>query len=543
MEKMWNKINWTKIEFMIYDLQCKIFQSSKKEQNCKQKIATRTLQKQLLNLEEAKMISVRKVSQDNRGKNTLGVDGMKTLNNLERIELLSKLHLDGSSDTIRRVFISKKNKKLDAVGISTIKDKAKQSLVLLALEPEWEAVFETNNYGNRPCYSAADAKWAITRQIQGLPKYILDAGIKGCFENVNHEYLLEKLNQSNMVTNQIESWLKAGILRDFKNLEPNKKETPPSGVISPLLSNIALHGMENLVKNKFGEKLKLIRYSDAFLVFGKNLEDVKASKLIIEEFLKPIGLELSQNKTSIKHSLNVIEGKSPGVNFLGFNFKNISCSKHQGVKSTQGVKQAFIQQCIPSSESVRTHKFCLKALLSRYKNAPLESVVNQLSLKIRGWTEYFRISQSTKTFSQLDGWLFNLLWKWSVKRYKSAADAKARCFSVEGWKFGFKNKDKTFILKRHDQTKVKNHIKIKANASIYDGQLLYFAKRVPLNNSHVSKLNGLFKKQEFKCKFCHAFFKPTDIIEIHHVIKDFKKTGEIQFLHNFCHDKIHSSNS
>jgi len=543
MEKIWNKIDWTRVEFMVYDLQSKIFQSSKKERNCKQKIVTRNLQKQLLNLAEAKMMSVRKVTQDNRDKVTAGVDGVKTLNNFERIELLSKLHLDGSSNAIRRVLISKKDEKPRTLGITTVKDRAKQALVLLALEPEWEALFETNSYGYRPCYSVADAKWAITRQIQGLPKYILDGEIKGCFDKINHDYLLEKLNQSNMISTQIKSWLKAGIFCDFKNVESNIEKTPEGGILSPLLSNIALHGMENAVKSKFGEKLKLIRYSDDFLVLGKNLEDVKESKIIIENFLKPIGLELSCEKTSISHSLEVFENKSPGVNFLGFHFKNISCSKHLGVKSTRGVKQTFIQQCIPSCESVRTHKNSLKALVSKYKNAPLEAVINQLSLKIRGWTEYFCISQSTKTFSQLDGWFFKVLWKWSVKRYKSSTKAKEKCFSVDGWKFGFKTKDKIFILKRHDQTKVKNHIKIQANASIYDSQLLYFAKRVSLSNSRVSQLNGLFKKQEFKCGICHALFKPTDKIEIHHVIKDFEKTGEIQLLHNFCHDRIHSSNS
>jgi RNA-directed DNA polymerase len=116
----------------------------------------------------------------------------------------------------------------------------------MALEPEWEACFEPNSYGFRPGYSTADCKWAVTRQIQGAPKYFLDADIEGCFDNIQHEYLLRKLNTTNMYRNQIRAWLKAGIL-DHTEKEagpPNETGTPQGGIISPLLSNIALHGME-----------------------------------------------------------------------------------------------------------------------------------------------------------------------------------------------------------------------------------------------------------------------------------------------------------
>jgi len=528
MKIIWNKINWANYNFIVFDLQCKIFNSSRREKNFK--IETRILQKQLLNTQEAKAVAIRKVTQDNRKKITAGIDGIKNLTSIERVALLRGMQLDGSVSPICK-------------GVFTIEDRAKQALIHLALEPEWEAVFETNSYGNRPGYCAADAKWVVTRQLQGAPKFILDADIKNCFENINHDYLLSKLKQSRMISMQIKSWLETGILtKDEEDISENILGIPKDGFLSPLLLNIALHGMENKIKEKFGSKLKLIRYTDNFLVIGKELNDVENSKAVIESFLKPIGLELSE-KTIVKHSMNVFEGRSPGTDFVGFHFKNVACSVHRGVKSTQGVCQPFRQQCFPSKESVQKHKINLKSVIKKYKNVPLEVFIGSLSSIIQGWTKYFSVSQSTKTFSEIDGWLFKKLWKWSVKRHKSAAAAKEKCWSIDGWKFGFKDKDKIFILKRHDQTPVKNHIKIQANASIYDGNLLYFAKRIVSRNSRISKLNGLFKKQEYKCKICNFYFKPTDLIEIHHEKSNEVRTGKIQLVHNFCHDLVHGENS
>jgi len=160
--KHWKDINWTKIELEVYDLQRQIYISSVNVDPQK-RARLRRYQKELVESQNAKLIAIRRITQDNRGKNTPGVDGKKFLATMERIELLNKLQLDGSADPIRRVFISKSNGKQRPLGIPTIKDRIKQCLVLMALEPEWEAKFEINSYGFRPAYSTADAKWAITR--------------------------------------------------------------------------------------------------------------------------------------------------------------------------------------------------------------------------------------------------------------------------------------------------------------------------------------------------------------------------------------------
>jgi RNA-directed DNA polymerase len=187
----WKNINWTEVNLIVYDLQCKIFKASV---NGSSDIARmRHYQKTLVNSKEAKLVAVRKVTQDNRGKKIPGVDGKLFLSNSERIKLANNLRLDGSTDLIRRVFISTSKSKR-VLGISTMKDRAKQTLVKLALEPEWEAKFDPNSFGFRPAFSSADAKWMLTRQIQGAPKYFLDGNIKDCFNSISHEYLLKKLN-------------------------------------------------------------------------------------------------------------------------------------------------------------------------------------------------------------------------------------------------------------------------------------------------------------------------------------------------------------
>ena len=137
-----------------------------------------------------------------------------------------------------------------------MENRAKQCLVKLALEPEWEACFEISSYGFRPRYSTSNAKWVIARQLQGVPKYFLDADIKGYFNNINHEYLLSKLNTIKIFEQQIEAWLKAGIMADLPqdSYETNEARTPQGGVISPLLMNIVLHGMENRILEQFNER-------------------------------------------------------------------------------------------------------------------------------------------------------------------------------------------------------------------------------------------------------------------------------------------------
>lgn len=275
--------------------------------------------------------------------------------------------------------------------------------------------FEINSYGFRPGYSTSDAKWVIARQLQSGPKYFLDADIKGCFDNISHEYLLKKLNTQEMFKRQIKAWLKAGIMADSEedSYETNEAGTPQGGVISPLLMNIALYGLETSITKKFDKRnaIKVVRYADDFVVFAKSLEDVQKAKEIVIQFLKPIGLELSEEKSRIKHSMKKLSGtEGPlGLDFLGYHFRNIKCSVHRGVKSIQGKKQAFKLITHLSRDAVRKHKANLKFILNKFKSAPLGKVTERIASIIRGWTWYHSVTQSHKTFSKMDAWLWDRL--------------------------------------------------------------------------------------------------------------------------------------
>ena len=227
---VWNEIDWRKVELLVFKLQKRIYQASKNDNVRK----LRRLQKTLLNSYNAKLLAVRRVSQDNGGKKTAGVGGVKSLSPKQRILLAQSLKLSGKSKPVRRVWIPKSNGKERPLGIPTMHDRALQALVKAALEPEWEARFEENSYGFRPGRSCHDAISAIFNQIRYHSKFVLDADLSKCFDRINHAKLLEKVNTFPKVRRQIRAWLKAGILEDGKTIFPT--EGSPQGGVSALRS-------------------------------------------------------------------------------------------------------------------------------------------------------------------------------------------------------------------------------------------------------------------------------------------------------------------
>ncbi len=250
----WDKINWYKLERSVFKLQKRIYWASQKGE-IKQ---VHNLQKLLLKSKSAKLLAVRRVTQINKGRKTAGVDGVKSLNKKERIELANRLSISSDCKPLRRVWIPKPGKAENRpLGIPTLEDRAKQALVKLVLEPEWEAKFEPNSYGFRPGRSCQDAAQAIYAAVSKKNVYVLDADIKGCFDNINHMALLKKINTFSSLRRTIKMWLKSGIM-EGKKLLPTKMGTPQGGVISPLLANIALHGLEYDTKQELEKEL--LRY-------------------------------------------------------------------------------------------------------------------------------------------------------------------------------------------------------------------------------------------------------------------------------------------
>jgi RNA-directed DNA polymerase len=255
----WAGLNWRKLEANVARLQRRIYRAKR----CGDVKRVHNLQRLLLRSYSARCLAVRRVTQDNRGKKTAGIDGVKDVSPLTRMAYVHLLrNLKHTASPVRRVSIPKNNHPTEKrpLGIPTMLDRAFQALVKLALEPEWEAVFETNSYGFRPGRSCHDAIEAIFNHICRQPKYVLDADIEKCFDRIEHEALLAKINTIQPLMRLLRAWLKAGVIEEGRFFE-SESGTPQGGVVSPLLANIALHGLETYLKH-LCPTATMVRYAD-----------------------------------------------------------------------------------------------------------------------------------------------------------------------------------------------------------------------------------------------------------------------------------------
>ena len=247
----WAQLPWRKLEKSVYRLQKRIYRAS---QRGNVHIVHR-LQQKLMRSEAARLLAGRKVTQDNQGKKTAGIDGVKSLTPAERLTLVEVIHPKHmkrvTAKPVRRVWIPKPGKlEKRPLGIPVMRDRAYQALAKQAMEPEWEARFENDSYGFRPGRSCHDAIGAIFTEIVQKSKYVLDADIKGCFDNISHQALLDKLGTYPAMRQAVKSWLKAGCV-DKEVFAETEQGTPQGGVVSPLLANIALHGMEKAIQEAY----------------------------------------------------------------------------------------------------------------------------------------------------------------------------------------------------------------------------------------------------------------------------------------------------
>jgi RNA-directed DNA polymerase len=539
----WQAIPWRKLERKVYKLQKRIYKaSSRGDVN-----AVRRLQKTLMKSWSARCLAVRRVSQDNQGKKTAGVDGQKSLTPKQRLNLVGNLKLGTKASPTRRVWIPKPGmEEKRPLGIPTMSDRALQALVKLALEPEWEARFEPNSFGFRPGRSCHDAIEAIFKAINAKAKYVLDADIAKCFDRINHEALLNKLNTFPTIRRQIRAWLKAGVMDD-KQLFPTSEGTPQGGVISPLLANIALHGMENRIKEAFPRKVvkgvyfsppNFIRYADDFVILHKDETVVQRCREIISEWLNGMGLELKPSKTRLIHTLNKYEDKAPGFNFLGFNIRQYKVSKYHSGKDTKGELLGFKPIITPSKEKQKAHYERVSSIIDAHKSAPQT---------IRGWANYYSSVCSKEIFTHLDSLLFGKLVAWAKRRHPNKTwewIAKKYWGTIgdDNCVFATKQDGKTpKRLLKYEATPIVRHIKVKGDASLYDGNLIYWSTRMGTHPEATTRVAILLKMQKGKCAHCGMYFKDGDLLEVDHKIPKSKggkdEYKNLQILHRHCHDQ------
>ena len=545
----WNALPWRELEGRVFKLQKRIYRAS---QRGEVKTVHR-LQKLLTSSWSARCLAVRRVTQDNQGKKTAGIDGVKSLNPRERLTLVKDLNLKRKPTAVRRVWIPKPGKiEKRPLGIPVMHDRAAQTLVRMTLEPEWEAKFEANSYGFRPGRCTQDAIAAIYQAIGKKPKWVLDADIAQCFDRINHQRLLAKLQTYPAMRKLIKSWLKAG---GFDNGEPFTTDagTPQGGAISPLLANIALHGMEQQIENYAltlkGKKrnnkqaLKVIRYADDLVILHESLEVVQQCQQILQDWLGKMGLELKPSKTRITHTL---EGERPGFDFLGFNIRQYKVGKHHSGKKTRGGMLGFKTLIKPAKDATKSHMAEVAGIIKRHRSAPQDALMAKLEPVIRGWSNYYKTACSSKSYSSCDHRLWQKLWRWAVRRHpqKNCRWVAQKYWQTKGdrqWIFGTQD----HLLRTHRDTKISRHVKVFGSRSPYDGDQVYWGQRLQKYPTLSKRKATLLKRQCGKCAFCGAFFRDRDLLEIDHIVPRYlggkEQYSNWQLLHRHCHDSKHST--
>jgi RNA-directed DNA polymerase len=348
--------------------------------------------------------------------------------------------------------------------------------------------------------------------------------------------LLRKLNTSPLIRRQIEAWLKAGV-REQEELFPTEEGTPQGGVLSPLLANIALHGLEQVINEAFPRKKdspRVVRYADDLVVLHQDRAVIEKCQALLAEWLKGIGLEWKPSKTRITHTLKVDQGPV-GFDFLGFEIRqHPTRNNHLGFKT-------IIR---PSKKSVKRHSLRLAEIITHHKRAGQARLINQLNPAVLGWSNYFSRVCSKRTYSKVDKTLLNQLRRWVRSRHPKRPRrwAARQYWKREAGKWYFSpNPNDSLRLHFHSETGIKRHVKITGNRSPYDGEWVYWSTRIGHHPGVSNRVTKLLQRQKGRCQRCGLFCKDGDVLEVDHIIPR-EQGGEDRYynwqvLHRHCHEE------